>query len=396
MTVQDFAEKVIRKLKYWHMLDDLSDEKYLKIMYWASMHKKLNLSNPRSFNEKIQWLKLYDRKPEYTQMVDKYEAKRYVADRIGNQYIIPTLGVWNHFDEIDFDSLPNQFVLKCTHDSGGLVICRDKNKLNLNEAKKKIEKSLATNYYYNGREWPYKNVKPRIIAEKYMEDKETKELRDYKFFCFGGEVRCFKVDFDRFIEHHANYYDKDKNLLKFGEANYPPVYSREIEMSSNIDTMISFAEQLSKNIPFLRADFYDVDGKTYFGELTFYPASGFGNFTSEEWDNVLGKWIELPQIVCVWGGKSRAYISKETICILHDPKVHASLTDYKFYCFNGELHYLYISTGLENHKTAKIEYSGVRPHKEKINISKEIINKTRGAVGSLRCSNLHTPLRGEQ
>ena len=183
----------------------------------------------------------------------------------------------------------------------------------MNEAKKKIEKSLATNYYYNGREWPYKDVKPRIIAEKYMEDKETKELRDYKFFCFGGEVRCFKVDFDRFIEHHANYYDKDKNLLKFGEANYPPVYSREIEMSSNIDTMISFAEQLSKNIPFLRADFYDVDGKTYFGELTFYPASGFGNFTSEEWDNVLGKWIELPQTVCGGGKVEHIFQKKQSV-----------------------------------------------------------------------------------
>ena len=137
-------------------------------------------------------------------------------------------------------------------------------------------------------------------------------MRDYKFFCFGGEVRCFKVDFDRFIEHHANYYDKDKNLLKFGEADYPPIYRREIEMPSNIDIMIDFAEQLSRNIPFLRADFYDVDGKTYFGELTFYPASGFGKFTSEEWDNVLGRWIRLPKTVC--GGGESIYFKRNNMC----------------------------------------------------------------------------------
>ena len=275
------------------LFNSMDDEKYLKLMFRARMGKKLNLKNPQTFNEKIQWLKLYDRKPEYSSMVDKYEAKKYVADKIGEEYIIPTLGVWNSFDEIDFSSLPNQFVLKCTHDSGGLVICRDKTNFNIEEARRIINKSLNNNYYLWGREWPYKDVKHRIIAEVYMEDHQSSELRDYKFFCFGGVARCFKVDFDRFIEHHANYYDVEGNVLNFGETICPPIYSRNIEMPKTISKMQKFAEELSKDIPFLRVDFYDADGQLYFGELTFYPASGMGTFTSDEWDQLLGSWINL-------------------------------------------------------------------------------------------------------
>ena len=170
MRKQTFAERVVMKLRYHHLLDWMPDEQYLKLMYWAILHRKLDLKNPKTFNEKLQWLKLHDRKTEYTVMVDKYEAKRYVAERIGEQYIIPTLGIWEHFDEINFESLPNQFVLKCTHDSGGLVVCKDKSKLNKSTAREKIERSLKCNYYLSSREWPYKNVPPRIIAEKYMSD----------------------------------------------------------------------------------------------------------------------------------------------------------------------------------------------------------------------------------
>ena len=176
----------------------MSDSMCLRCMYWARMKKKLNLKNPQTFNEKLQWLKIHDRKPIYSTMVDKYEAKQYVADLIGEEYVIPTLGVWDSFDEIDFATLPNQFVLKCTHDSGGLVVCEDKSKLDLQAAKEKLERSLKREYYWGGREWPYKNVKPRIIAEKYMQDSETNELRDYKFFCFSGEAKCLKIDFNRF------------------------------------------------------------------------------------------------------------------------------------------------------------------------------------------------------
>ena len=277
------------------LLNWMSDEEYLKRMYKARMGKKLNLDNPKTFNEKLQWLKLHDRKPVYTQMVDKIEAKKYVASIIGNEYIIPTLGVWEHFDDIDFDSLPDQFVLKCTHDSGGLVIVKDKNKLDKEKARNKIEKCLKANFYWIGREWPYKDVHPRIIAEKYMEDTTTAELRDYKFFCFGGVAKCYKVDFDRFIEHRANYFSAEGGLMRIGEVICPPDFDKDIPRPKNLDKMKDLAEKLSKEKPFLRADFYDVDGDIYFGELTFYPSSGFGKFIFEENDKLLGSWIQLPK-----------------------------------------------------------------------------------------------------
>ena len=182
------------------------------------MKKKLNLKDPKTFNEKLQWLKLYDRNPKYTQMVDKHEVKNYVASRIGSEYIIPTLGVWDKFEDIDFDSLPNQFVLKCTHDSGGLVICKNKSDLDIDATKRKINKCLKKNYYWHGREWPYKNLRPRIIAEQYMEDTSTKELRDYKFFCFDGEVKALFIASDRQVkgeETKFDFFDMEYNHLPF-------------------------------------------------------------------------------------------------------------------------------------------------------------------------------------
>ena len=192
---------------------NLSDEKFIKLEYYACIGKKLNLKNPQTFNEKLQWLKLYDHKPEYTTMVDKYLAKKYVADKIGEEYIIPTLGIYDHFDEIDFDALPEQFVLKCTHDSGGLVICRDKSKLDVESAKNKIKKSLKRNYFWSGREWPYKNVKPRIIAEEYMVDESGYELKDYKFFCFRGIPKFLYVACDMFHDRQAQigFFDIEGN-----------------------------------------------------------------------------------------------------------------------------------------------------------------------------------------
>lgn len=271
----------------------LPDTFFLKCRYKYVFNRKINLNNPLTFNEKLQWLKLNDRKDIYTNMVDKYEAKKYVSNIIGKEYIIPTIGIYNSFDEINFDMLPNQFVIKCTHDSGGIVICKDKSKLNVKKAKKKINKSLKTNYYWAGREWPYKNVKPRILIEKYMEDEKIKELRDYKFFCFNGICKCFKIDFDRQINHKANYYDKNGNLLEFGEIICPPDYYKKIDMPKNLNKMIELAEKLSINNKFLRVDFYEINNKIYFGELTFYPASGFGKFTDEQWDLKLGEWIDL-------------------------------------------------------------------------------------------------------
>ncbi len=276
--------------------NSMPDEEYLKKKYKYSMGKELNLDNPQTFNEKLQWLKLYDRKPVYTTMVDKYEAKKYVADIIGEEYIIPTLGVWNHFDEIDFDKLPNQFVLKCTHDSGGLVICKDKAKLDKAAAKKKIEKSLKRDFYLNGREWPYKNVKPRIIAETYMEDEETKELRDYKFFCFNGKVKALFIASERQTkdeETKFDFFDADYNHLPFtnGHPNAEVLPKKPVMF----EEMKVLAEKLSQGVPELRVDFYEVNGRIYFGELTFSHWSGMMPFDPEEWDKTFGDWIELPK-----------------------------------------------------------------------------------------------------
>ena len=270
----------------------MPDEQYLKIIYRMNLKKKLHIKNPSTFNEKLQWLKIHDRRPEYTCMVDKYEAKKYVANKIGNQYIVPTLGVWDRFENIEFGNLPNQFVLKCTHDSGGLVICKDKKIFDYNIAKKKINKCMRKNYYWQGREWPYKDVPRRIMAEKYMEDEEG-QLKDYKFFCFNGKVECFKIDFDRYQEHHANYYDREGNLLPFGEYDLPPRPERVLKMPSQLKLMIDLAERLSAECSFLRVDFYEVEKKVKFGELTFYPASGFGKFYPEEWDKKLGDILKI-------------------------------------------------------------------------------------------------------
>ena len=273
----------------------LPDVPFLKLKYRVAMKKKLNLKKPVTYNEKLQWLKLHDRKPIYTDMVDKFEAKRYVAERIGEEYIIKTLGVWDHFDEIDFDKLPERFVLKCTHDSGGLVIVKDKNNLDKAAAKEKIEKCLKRNFYYAGREWPYKNVKPRVLAEEYMEDSKTAELRDYKFFAFNGKVKALFIASERQKENEEtkfDFFDAEYNHLPVRNghpnAEIPP------EKPKNFEKMKAFAEKLSEGIPHLRVDFYEVDGKIYFGELTFSHWSGMVPFEPEEWDKTFGDWIELP------------------------------------------------------------------------------------------------------
>lgn len=273
--------------------DNMDDEKYLKRKYKACMGKELHLDSPQTYNEKLQWLKLHDRKPEYTMMVDKYAVKRYVADIIGEKYIIPTLGVWNHFEEIDFDKLPNQFVLKCTHDSGGIVICKDKNKLDLKSAKKKIEKCLKRNYYCSNREWPYKDVKPRIIAEEYMIDESGYELKDYKFFCFNGEPKMMFIATDRGSDTKFDFYDMEFNHLPF--TNGHPNANKQIKKPKNYSTMIALSAKLSFGIPHVRVDFYNINGKIYFGELTFFHWSGLVPFEPEEWDYKLGDWLELPR-----------------------------------------------------------------------------------------------------
>lgn len=421
----------------------LPDKPYLQLLYRFKMGHRLDLKNPKTFTEKIQWLKLYNRKPEYTRMVDKYAVKDYVANIIGKEHIIPTLGVWNRPEDIDWDALPNQFVLKTTHGGGGggVAICKDKHTFNRTEAIAKLNQSMRSDIYNGLREWPYKNVPRRVIAETFLapwkgqtdltdykiycfngvpklimtadgrfsEDKrfgyydtewnavditwgaprpdkdlprpkqlpqmlevasqlsknipharidlynvrdnvmfgeitmfdssgleaitpdnmdeylgsmielpyssngggkyliingmiervlkEDEALNDYKFFCFNGNVKFFKVDFGRFVEHHANYYSPEGTLLEFGEKDFKPVPEHPIVLPVNLNAIIALAEKLATNIPFLRVDFYNINGKIYFGELTFYPASGLSHWTSEEKDEKLGCFLQLPSIL---------------------------------------------------------------------------------------------------
>lgn len=273
----------------------LSDKAYLKYMHRALIGQKLNLNAPRTFNEKLQWLKLYNRNPAYCKLVDKHEVKEYIAKTIGEQYVIPTLGVWENFEDINFDELPDQFVLKCTHDSGSVVICRDKSTFDIEKARKKLNKKLKMNLYWHGREWPYKNVKPRIIAEQYMEDTKTAELRDYKFFCFDGEAKALFIATERQKageEVKFDFFDMDFNHLpvRQGHPN-APVCPEKPEM---FDEMRVLAEQLSKGIPQVRVDFYEANGKVYFGELTFFHFCGLVPFDPPEWDTIFGDWITLP------------------------------------------------------------------------------------------------------
>ncbi len=270
----------------------LPDKQYLQLYYFGLFGKWIDFNAPKTFNEKLQWLKLYDRKDIYTTMVDKDLAKKYVADIIGDEYIIPTFGVWDKFDDIDFESLPDRFVLKTTHDSGGVCICKGKDIFDFEQARKKMTASLKNDFYRIGREWPYKNVKHRIIAEEYIE--ANGHLDDYKFFCFNGKVKFFKIDFDRHTNHRANYFDDKCHLLEIEEVNYPRDPDRNLYIPPNIGKMIQLAEQLSKRNSFLRVDFYNVKGKIYFGELTFFPASGFGEFGPSDADKEIGAYLSLP------------------------------------------------------------------------------------------------------
>lgn len=279
-----------------------NDALYLKVLFFFEMRGKiLHLKNPKSFNEKLQWLKIYDYKPEYTKLVDKLAVKNYVESRVGDEYIIPTLAVWDSVYDIDWDSLPNQFVLKTTHGGGGcgVIVCSDKTKFDKIKAKNKLKKSMRTNAGQTYREKPYLSVPRKIIAEKYIADQvisnseNSADLRDYKFFCFNGKVKFFKIDFGRFVEHHANYYSPNGDLLPFGEVSCKPDPNHVENMPSNLSEMIRLAETLSANYKFLRVDLYNVNGKIYFGELTFYPAAGMGAFIPEEWDEKLGNMLAL-------------------------------------------------------------------------------------------------------
>ena len=275
----------------------LPDKFYIALRHKVMLGSWLDFDNPKTFNEKLQWIKLYDRKPEYTMMVDKYEVKKYIAEQIGEQYLIPTLGIWERFEDINFDALPNRFVLKCTHNSGGLVICKDKSKLDIEAAKKRINASLKENYYWHGREWPYKDVKPRIIAEQYMENTDGSEINDYKLQCFDGKVDNILVCIERYSETGVKYHYFDKSWTYLPYCPYEGIAAENVNVECPIKLaeMIQIAEKLSKGVPTLRVDLYEIKGQVYFGELTFFPSSGFDKTLTKEADIIMGEKLNLPK-----------------------------------------------------------------------------------------------------
>lgn len=270
----------------------LTDKFFIKMKYYYVFHKKLNLQNPQSFNEKLQWIKLYDRNIIYSTLVDKYEVKKYLKDKIDNSMIIPTLGIYDCWKQIDFSKLPNSFVIKCTHNSGGVVIVNDKEKLDYKNAKRIIEKSLKSNFYYYAREWPYKNVKPRIIIEKLLNN-NGKEINDYKFQMFNGELGYSFVCTNR-EKNDVKYtfFDKNKNFIEVTQCSKK--YDKyNAKLPEKYDIMLNIAKKLSKNIPEIRIDFYEINNKVYFGEFTFFDSGGFGIFEPDEWDFKFGSMLNL-------------------------------------------------------------------------------------------------------
>lgn len=277
--------------------DHLADREFIQLMYPLVMEKNIDLEHPQTFNEKIQWLKLNDHRPEYTVLVDKYRVRDYIAKNFGNQYLIPLLGVWEDPDEIDFDTLPEQFVLKCNHNSGlGMCICKNRADLNTEQVRRNLKKGLKENYYLRGREWPYKNVPRKILCEKYMTAQDGAEIIDYKVHNFNGTPQFILVCSQRFSEKGLceDFYTIQWDKMDVKRPETPN--SGEIKKPRNLDKMLEISRQISSGYPFIRTDFYEIDGKLYFGEITLYPASGWAKFDPEEYDMIFGNMLKLPEI----------------------------------------------------------------------------------------------------
>lgn len=286
---------LFKSLKYTNSF--LSDASYLKLYYLIKFRKFLNLDNPRSFSEKMQWLKLHNRQPIFTTMVDKLKCKEWASSVIGPEYIIPTIAVWNSPEEIEFDSLPDKFIIKPNHNSGvGISLCKDKSSYDIPKVIANLKRALRENYWKYNKEWPYRDVVKKIFAEELLEDGSGEDLKDYKFFCFNGEPKFLKVDVNRFHGHRANYYNLEWELQEFGEVDFPHDINAHVEKPTNFDEMLTLARKLSAGLPFLRCDFYSVKGKTYFGEVTFFPASGCGLWYPGTKDRELGDLIDLSLI----------------------------------------------------------------------------------------------------
>lgn len=296
MTIMKLLNKIIRhsvKLFLSVFGRFLSDKNFYRLQYFVMLGRFPNIDNPILYTEKLQWLKLYDHNPLYTKIVDKYEVKTIISKIIGDKYIIPTLGIWNSPEEIDFDSLPNQFVLKTTFGGGGdgIILCKDKTKLDIDKTIKKLKASFNTDPYIRAREWPYKNVSRRILAEQYMED-DSGELRDYKFYCFNGVPKVLLVASNRFTNHNFNYFDMDFNILPITSA-MGSQSAVKMERPEGFEEMKEVATKLSKNFAHVRVDLYSSGGKVLFGELTLYDSSGYDDLNSKVWNRRFGDWITL-------------------------------------------------------------------------------------------------------
>ena len=273
----------------------LPDKLYLTLLFRHRFGYWMDWNNPQTFNEKLQWLKLYYRKSIFTTMVDKYLVKQYISEKIGEEYVIPLLGVWNRPEDIDFNKLPNQFVLKCNHTSGvGLAICKDKNKFDIESAIRELNKGLKNNYYSFAREWPYKNVSKKIIAEKYMADKKQSSLNDYKFYCFGGKPKF--LYYSSGLENHSTaritFLTLDWNRAPFQRTDYKQ-HETLPSKPSKFNEMVSIAEKLSVGLPFVRVDLFQINDDIYFSELTFYPCAGYMKFNPKRYDKIVGDYLNL-------------------------------------------------------------------------------------------------------
>lgn len=277
-------------------LNWVPDSLYLKVLYRVIMGRKLNLKNPKEYNEKLQWLKLNDRKPEYSTMVDKYEVRGYIEDLLGDKYLIPCLGIYDSVDDIDIDALPDRFVLKCTHDSGSVEICKDKSSFDIEGARHRLSQAMKRNYYATYREWPYKYVKPRIIAEGYLEG-DGGDLKDYKVMCFNGEAKIVEVHENRFVEgkvHTQTFYDREWNIVPLTQVETVTV-DRPSERPRQLDEILRLSELIAKDMYHARIDWYIEGDKIYFGEITFFDGSGFESFSTPEMERMLGDMIKLPE-----------------------------------------------------------------------------------------------------
>ena len=285
--------------------NDMDDEAYLRKLYRAHMNRDLNLENPQFYSEKLQWLKLYDHNPVYTQLVDKYRVREYIAEKLGEEYLIPLLGVWDDPDEIDFDALPDQFVLKCNHNSGtGMCICRDKSQLDYGEVRKNLRKGIQEDFFLKAREWPYRDVPRKIIAEAYMYEESDvsvdRGLDDYRVYCFNGEPKLVYMYQSGTISVgnrpnivSCDIFDTQWNHLPFRQkSKNAPVVPLP---PAHLDKMLEISRILAENYSFLRVDFYEINGRIYIGELTLFPGGGFSPFYPSEWDGKLGEWVMLPK-----------------------------------------------------------------------------------------------------